>query len=264
MEKLFRSFADFLLSSSNVDCLPVNLAKIRRKHNFKKHFAQDINQRGFLLGNNIFIKGEDSRVVQRFTEAHEMMEALYLALKVERPRRFSDDEWTNFLKSKEGLCNSGAAELLMPTHFFLPIVEANGIGLATGSELASLCKTSLTATIRQMVYSDVSSCVFGYLQEGYRKSEQALIDAGKGSNLKPKLRVFRGWRSPHTEEFLCTNESFAENTSFYETLRANISGDIKYSRDKLDLKKFRGVFDTESMLVMINDIRTVLAFIHLN
>lgn len=261
-ETLFRLYARYLIQSSGIRSLPVSLRLIRERHGFQKQ-ATSMQSRGFLVGDHgIFVNSDDLPTVQRFTEAHEMMETLFLALETETPSRFSPEVRQRFLANKEYLCEQGAAELLMPANLFDPLMNGKGLSLAIGSELSNLCRTSLTATIRQMLSRDIAPCVLGYLREGYKKAEQRLVKTGQGEHLQSKLRVWKHWRSPQAKVFLCPNESFSQDTSIYQTFRANIFGQINSGHDKLDLEKIKGRYYTESMLVTIENIPTVIVLIH--
>lgn len=260
-ETLFLLYARYLIQSSGIRSLPISLRLIREHHGFQRR-AASIQSRGFLVGNSsIFVNSDDLSTVQRFTEAHELMEMLFLALEDETPSRFSPKVRQWFLANKEQLCEQGAAELLMPADLFDPLLEGKALSLATGSELSGHCRTSLTATIRRIISTDIAPCVFGYLQEGYRKSEQRLIEAGQGAHLQPELRVWKRWKSPQTKGFLCPNESFSRDTSIYQTFQSGIFGQINSGFEKLNLKKIQGVYYTESMLITIKETPTVIVLI---
>ena len=114
---MFREYARYLLRSSDACKLPISLESIRKQHGFQWHTVP-ISQRGFLIGDAIYVNSDDQLTVQRFTEAHELMELLVLALRSETPSRIETKAWPKFEKDKEQWCEQGAAELLMPERLF--------------------------------------------------------------------------------------------------------------------------------------------------
>jgi hypothetical protein len=267
---LFRLYAQYLLRSSNTWKLPVSLDRVRDRHGFRRRTAS-LDLRGFLFGDEIFINSDDATTVQRFTEAHEMMESLVVALRSEDPPRLAAHTQQELHSNKEDWCEQGAAEFLMPAELFFPLVVERGLSLATGRQLASLCQTSLTATIRRMLDADIAPCIFALLKEGFKKSQQVPSKVGQGvlwgdpADWDPpaELRVWKRWSSPQVKVFLCWNESFSRDTSIYHTLRAGNAGEIRSGHDMLDLEYIKGSHYTESMLVIIDDTPVVMALIHL-
>lgn len=127
---LFTAYAEHLLSSAAAWELPVPLEKIRKRHKLKLQ-ATSLSQRGFLLGRTIFINDDDATTVQRFTEAHELMETLTIALRSEAPSRLDPETIRVFDVEKERWCEQGAAALLLPERLFFPRVDEVGISLCS-------------------------------------------------------------------------------------------------------------------------------------
>ena len=269
-EVLFQSFAHYLLTSSDAWTLPVPLEKIRRHHGFQCHGRALLN-RGMLLGQNIFVNSDDPATVQRFTEAHEMMESLCATLRSETPSRLPTHVERSFDRYKERWCDSGAAALLMPAALVYPEVSARGMSLTAGRYFAQRWQTSLTATMRRMLDVDMEACIFALLQEGHRKREVIPSRVGQGvlwgerEHWDPpaQLRVMRWWRSPQTTSRLCHNESFLRDLSIYQTLADGVTGVVRVGRDRLDLEKIQGEYDTESLLIHIEAKATVMTLLHL-
>ncbi len=268
---LFASYADYLLSSAGAWQLPVPLEHLRDHHHIQRHAAPLLqNQRGFLLHDIVFINSDDPIAKQRFSEAHELMETLYLGLLSEQPSRFSPTTLQSFRKYKERWCERGAAELLMAGDLFFPMVRKRGVSLGLAREMSTLCLTSLTATIRRMLDADPEPCAFVLLKEGHKKNQVVPSNSGQTvlwgdpTDWDPpaELRVWKRWISPQTQVFVCPNESISRDTSVYKTLHAQ-AGVITVADDVLDLEYIKGTFSAESMLVKINNVPVVMALIHL-
>ncbi len=261
---LFQDYAAFLLEASDAYELPVPLQRIRETFHLKRHEAA-INHRGFLLNNNIFINSDDSNSVQRFTEAHELMEILVRSLNSGNEHQIQNQA------KKEQLCEFGAAELLMPTYLATPIISEFGFGLTGATQLANRCQTSLTATMRRILFLDYAPQVFAILKEGYRKSQYDPSTVGQGvlwgepDDWKPvvELRVWKRWCSPQTKQLLCINESFAKGTLASNLLISGIPGVIESKCDTLDLEYINGAYLVEGMRVTINEMPCVMLLIHL-
>jgi hypothetical protein len=268
---LFSLYAQHLLQASGIHTLPVPLAEIRATHGFQRHSAP-LPHRGFRLENSIFVNSDDSEAVQRFTEAHEIMEGLFKAIRQENPSRFPQQKAANCWQDKERWCERGAAELLMPSELFFPLVRDVGVSLEAGRVLASRCRTSLTATIRRMIDSDVAPCVFLLLREGHKKHQTVpsqdgqLVLFGSPEDWDPpaELRVWRSWRAPQVTKFICNNESISRGTSVYRTLKTDSNGAITEGCDELDMEYIKGTYHTESMKVTIGGVDTVMALVHLD
>jgi hypothetical protein len=268
---LFSSYAQHLLQTSGIHTLPVPLAEIRATHGFRRHSAP-LPHRGFRLQDSVFVNSDDSLTVQRFTEGHEIMEGFFKAIRQESPSRFPKEKATDCWPDKERWCEHGAAELLMPSELFFPLVRDAGVSLEAALTLASRCRTSLTATTRRVVESDVEPCVFMLLRKGYKKSQRVpsrdgqLVLFGNPEDWDPpaELRVWRSWSAPQVTNFVCRNESVARDTLFYQTLEAESRGVITEGWDELDMEYIKGSYYTESMKVRIGRVDTVMALIHLD
>jgi hypothetical protein len=267
---LFRDYARYLLQSSVAWKLPVPLDLIRKRHGFQRR-AASISSRGFLLGDHIFINSDDLLTVQRFTEAHELMETLVVALRAEEPSRIETNQWPKFEEEKEQWCEQGAAELLLPEDLFFPMVNNQGISLTHGRELAGFCQTSLTATLRRMLDTDLSPCVFAILREGHKKAQYVPSKVGQGVlwgnpiewDPPAELRVWRRWSSPQVDKFVCINESFSRDGLTYKALHSGVVGNVMEDYDTLDLENIKGRHHIEAMLVIIGNIPSVMTLIHL-
>jgi hypothetical protein len=269
-ETLFRAYARYLLRSAGIESLPVPLERIRERHRFQRQQAP-LAQRGFLLGDAIFINSDDTRAVQRFTEAHEMMEALVNALREEGHAHLAPGAQEEFEAKKETWCEFGAAELLMPAELFFPQVQEWGVSLKSARHLAEACQTSLTATVRRMIAVDDRPYLFVLLKEGHKKSEFVPSKVGQGvlwgepADWDPpaELRVWRRWSTANKENRVVLNESFARDGTASRALQARAFGEILSGHDELDLEFIQGRRYVEAMLVTIAREPVVMALVHL-
>lgn len=267
---LFRAYADYLRTTASCLTLPVLLDQIRNHHKFRLKKAS-LDQRGFLMGDTIFINGDDKETVQSFTQAHEMMESLVIALQTELPLRFSESVWNTFDQSKENWCEAGAAELLMPLSLFAPYVYQQGVSLQTARQLANLCQTSLIATVRRVVETSTTDCIFVLFKEGHKKNQIVPSKNGQTSlwgntsdwDPPAELRVWKHWKSSQVKTFVCPNESISRQTVIYKTLQNGVFSQVQIGNDNLDLEYIKGEKRTESMLVNIDNSQVVIALIHM-
>ena len=147
-------YADFLRDESGLsDEPPVDLAAILRRFGMPPPlYASLPGQQAVLLDDGIglmLINEDDPVTRQRFSQAHELMECVFVAHEESkdeghRAARFRD-------RVKEDLCEQGAAALLLPRSSFLREVARLGVSLDAASNLASLYQASLLATLFQMV-----------------------------------------------------------------------------------------------------------------
>ena len=266
---LFQSYANYLRTNAACFELPVPLERIRLHHKLQIKKAS-LPQRGFLLGDTIFINSDDRETVQSFTQAHEMMETLVIALQAEMPSRFPEFAWDKPDRRKEQWCEAGAAEILMPSSLFFPLVNQQGVSFQTARQLASLCQTSLIATTRRLIEASARDCVFILFKEGHKKGEivpskngqQVLWGSATDFDPPAELRVWRRWKSSNSP-FICDNESVSRQTAIYQTLQEGIVGQVYRGYDDLGLENIKGPKRTESMLVTIDNSQVVMALIHL-
>lgn len=110
----------------------------------------------------IFVNKRDSLSRQRFTEAHEFVELLYIASK-ESPG------WPGSIfdvgtREKEKLCQEGAGTILMPREATLRLMDQREPGLDLASSIAEFFDTSLTAAAYRMVELSSDECCLSVWQ----------------------------------------------------------------------------------------------------
>lgn len=268
---LFRAYAHYLIDSVDGWELPVPITVIAHKHKLCVKKAALGNQRGMIFGNSIVVNGDDLATTQAFSLAHELMELLVRALRAEQIARFSTVIQAKFEALKEGWCELGAAELLMPEPLFAPLAAIYGVSLAAGGEVATVCQTSLTATVRRLVDTDLAPCIFVHFKPGYRKSQAVPSQSGQGVlwgapeewDPPAELRVLKWWRASQVTHRLYNNKSIPRHTMVYETFETGIPGQINHGNDRLEFPKFPELVRTESMLVRIDGDLVVMAMLHL-
>ena len=269
-ETLFRDYASYLLDAAGARQLPVPLERIREACKLQRHTAP-IPQRGFLMGEAIVINSDDQATVQRFTEAHEMMETLAAVLRRYILDRLPEKMNGEFDREKEHWCEAGAAELLMPADLFFPLLPGAAPGLQTAKQLAGICRTSFTATVRRILDADRHPSIFLLLKEGHKKGQYVPSKAGQlvlwdePEDWDPpaRLRVWRYWASPQVGDFVCRNESFPSNSVVYRAFETGSPGEIVHGEEQLDLEYIKGWHEIEAMPVTISGERVVMALVNL-
>src|SRR5688572_5270561 len=117
------SFVDdytrYLLTEANAYKFPVNLKQVFQHFEISVRPAVLGNRRGLITPDlDVFYNAFDPEQVQLFSQAHELIEPLFLALQDYDLPWLADEELQGFLDDKENYCEYGAAQLLMPMEFF--------------------------------------------------------------------------------------------------------------------------------------------------
>lgn len=189
------TYVEFLRHESKLgDTPPIELPLIYKR--FGIPIPQRVpladEQQGILVDSSsglILINENDSTERQRFTEGHELMELLFVAL---QRSSYASSTPTWIWECKEKLCDWGAAELLMPRASFITWLHQFGISLDTGQSLANIYKTSLVATLIRMVQLSFDNQALVMWRYTFKSSK--LRDLGNQvSNYEPKLRIW--WSS---------------------------------------------------------------------
>jgi IrrE N-terminal-like domain len=164
------AYVEFLRAEANLGAeVPTNLSKVYRHFGMPepKRVPLDQDQQGILLDSHrglVLIRSEDSLARQRFTEGHELMEFLFDA-QADVGERLGSPPWLTEAY-KEVLCDRGAAELLMPHGLFLQDLQALGLGIGVGKQLAGRYQTSLVATLMRMVDLSDRNCALMVWRQG--------------------------------------------------------------------------------------------------
>ena len=145
-------YAAFVLEEGGARSIPVDLDAVCERFGIEwSDGALPEGTDGFSDGHagRILVNEDHAEVRRRFTRGHELVELLFTAL-VESP--VPEDVW-HFLGGahKERLCNRGGAAILLPFGLFEAEVEAAGVSVAAGRDLACRFGASLIATLIALV-----------------------------------------------------------------------------------------------------------------
>ena len=132
----------------------------------------------------ICVNAEDPEQRQRFTICHEIAH-IVLGLKSDH----ATQPWSAKRPREERLCDSFAAELLMPEALFRPLAEDSAVSLASVDELAGRFSASAVATGSRYAAAISTPCAFVLSERGkvrYTSRSRALVDV-------------RAWIDSHSE-----------------------------------------------------------------
>jgi hypothetical protein len=146
-----------------------------------------------------------------------------------------EDHWKRRFGShtKEQLCESGAASLLMPRSSFVPVVEQEGVSLHTASLLAEMYDTSLTATLFQMVRLGPGVHGLAVWRHALKPTQERLLPSGQQPSLfgdeldlsiPTKLRVWWSTSTPgQSGLFLPKHKSTPEDSLISRAYNDNVA-----------------------------------------
>jgi hypothetical protein len=261
-QQLRRGFAHYLLQEAGALTLPVPFERIRTHHGFHVR-TKPIAQRGLSLGRAIVLNEGDPPTVRRFTEGHEMMEALWTAINEELSPRWSPRFRREFLARKEPWCDEGAAEILLPEELFFPLVHQQGVSIGTAQSLAAQCQASLTATMRRMLEANTGRYIFAQMRRyPHRTRTEAASRDRKQWDRTAHLRCHRLWSSPQTPIPPPRRFVVSRYTRAYLLLRKEVYGSVERCYERLTLSGRLDAYFAESMLVDIKDCPTVMMLIY--
>lgn len=265
-------YARYLLHEAKAYQIPVSLKRIITHFGLRSSSASLPGPRALTTPTlDIFVNADDRDSVQRFSVAHELMELLFMALKGGGCPWMSQGTFAELWRAKERVCDLGAAELLMPVDLFMPLVEREGISMATAERLAEQCKVSLTAALRRIVDTNLAGCAV--IQWRFKHSKREFVPSAVGqlplfgdpTSMDPpmKLRVERVYVSSSIRKsnvFIPREKSVEDTTLVF---RAYVERVPTAGYDDLDLAKLRGRYYTENRPVAIDGQRMVLSLVHL-
>jgi Zn-dependent peptidase ImmA (M78 family) len=266
------AYVGFLRKRANLDDVsPANLPAIY------EHFGIPIpkraalpNQQGLLLipeAGLILINQDDIESRQRFTEAHELMELLFNALP-------DGKGWAAHQKgpfkhrTKEWLCNRGAADLLMPPAVFEKQAREAGVSFKVAQNLARRFMVSTTAVLVQLTrLAPYPHAVVLWRMKHKKADASHQVHPGQLSLFadlpfagpQKKLRVewvLRGENAPHIPR----NKSVPEDSLIYAAWR---DGTFTTGEEALDLGAVQGNFRSENLPFGAEEERGVLSLLEL-
>jgi hypothetical protein len=264
------AYADFLRSESGVDAAPpIDLLRIITR--FGMHaplYAQLHQQQGLIVPYHgipqIIINGTDKPTRQRFTQAHELIELLFLEL----PGDFRIDRLKSsiFGTKKEKICQIGAANLLMPEESFKFKGYQMGISFQTAELLADEYKVSLIASLLRLadVFSNKAAVVLWKMKNKPSElkkeisSEQFIMPGFDATALpSPKLRV--EWcYGKFNNHFIPDDKSIPWDSSVYCAWE---SGTYTEGEEIIPFPRYNHNVIIENKPISINDEKLILSLI---
>ena len=136
----------------------------------------------------ICVNAHDREERQRFTICHEIA---HFVLKLPSDHE-SQPWWSAKRPVAERLCDSFAAELLLPDRLFRPLAKDSSVGLSSVDALAGRLLASTTAVGFRFAAVVSTPCAFVLSEDGkvrYASRSQALVDAGAW--IEPRVELPR-------------------------------------------------------------------------
>lgn len=217
----------------------------------------------------ILVNDGDPATRQRFSEAHELIELLFSTFPPSTGWAAAAQKVGDFHhKTKEQLCNEGAAELLMPQASFLPRVLTLRISFRTARQLVPEFDVSMTAALVHMtrIGPGRHAVVLWRMKNNpteikNKTSEQQLsLFSDVFNDLPPKkLRVEWSLRGPNVP-YIPIDKSIPEDSSIYAAWQ-----DRKFTtgEDRLDLANIWGTCLCENQPFVVDGEWFILSLLHL-
>ena len=237
---------------------PVDLDPLLRHRSILKIIERKLPSSEALLfpvpgGFNMHIEAGADVVRRRFSMAHEMGHTFFFNLDRRIPNRPYNYQGTD--PEEERLCNSFAAEVLMPQEHFIVEAQAAGQGLVP---LMRLCDTYLVslraAAIRLTSVSAWDVAIVAWRRYGFRDAT--------GRYRERKVRVT--WSASPPGVFIPTRDSVADTSLI---ARAWKQGGYQLGQEELRLGSLAGSYAVECLTTSNESDRgedqTTIALIHL-
>lgn len=264
------AYADFLRSESGVDAMPpIDLSKIISRFGIHNPvFTKLPHQQGMIVPYRgipqVIINETDKSTRQRFTQAHELIELLFLEL----PGGFRIDRLKSniFGTRKEKICQIGAANLLMPGESFKPKARQLGISFRTAEILAEEYEVSLIAALFRLtdVFPNKATVILWKMKNKPSELEREIPNAQitmPGFEVSmltsPKLRV--EWcYGKFNNHFIPNYKSIPGDSSVYVAWECGI---FTESEEIIPLPRYNPKVIIENKPISINDERLILSLI---
>lgn len=251
------AYVEYLLKESGQeDSPPIDLKTILDRFSLEvvegslKESSLDIEGMNLASLGMIMVDDSDIHTRQRYTQAHELIENLILALE--------GNEYPSTLlpyiegTKKERLCDWGAARLLMPLRWFHADVQRRGIGIESAEIIATRFDTSRLATLRHMVSCYPRRCGLVVWRRAHKPTEkrsrpalnQPSLWGGQVRGPEKKVRVHwtafgRAARRYHVPR----HQSISGESLIARALE---DGELKRGRERVDLGDLKGTFEIEA------------------
>lgn len=267
LKDILEFYAEHLLREADAYFFPVDLDKVFVRYSLRVKGGFLPGQRALLTPEfDILYNSGDRETVQTFSKAHELIEALIMAVLEFDPQWISEAQIEDLLNQKEDYCEYGASMILMPMKLFKPYLEEYGYSMRTALDLARSSGLSLTAIARQMLKTRLRKAAFVVWHFAHKPSEFAtdqdiLPGFESAMSLPKKLRVERVYRSPTVSQHIPYQKSIEDTTAIAQAFQAR-GGTITTGHDSLKITGFPDRYLTESIPAAYDGQPRVMSFIY--
>jgi len=272
-----RDYGDYLRrESGQADELPVDIEAICSHFSLDvrpgqfKNSALDIDGVNLAELGIILYEESDALTRQRYTQAHELMECLIVALRGNQ-YPLSVENYLNHAAKKEKLCNWGASLLLMPLKPFNDQVSTLGLGIEAAEQISSIFETSRLATLWHQVNSYPRQCGLIIWRRALKPTQKNgppdpnQLGLWEGySPVEPVKKMRVQWsvfgRAARRLLYAPQHKSIEETSLIVE---AEKRGGLVTGNEYIDLNGIQGDFDVEAVPFLRGDQPHVLSFFYL-
>lgn len=167
-----------LLTEVGIKSAPIDPVILASCQGISGVVEEDMVAAGMLIPGDekikIVLRKKDSTARKRFTCCHEIVHTFFPDFQ-KQPQMRTDSEVGRYDRNQfvEYLCDFGAAELLMPSFLFIPLLNEQGFNVAALQSLSNLFNASCEATAIKMVKSNPSKYAMVVWVEKHKPSEKA-------------------------------------------------------------------------------------------
>jgi Zn-dependent peptidase ImmA (M78 family) len=251
LQTLIESYVEFVLVGADANLFPVDLKKVFRQYQMEV-LSAPLSGRGAVTEDlRILVNSSDKAEVQKYSQAHELMEIFISSIIECDPQCLSEKQITQLLDNKEQWCEIGASEFLMPRPLFTPLVHKSGISLQAAQSLAKAGGISLIATLRKMLKTNLRECAVILWYYGHKPTEKLKLQNGQLSfwDVTPpaKLRVHKTYSSKNID-FIRVHKSVETDSVIGQAYHLN-NGVIVRGHSYLEVTSKPGNYLTEAMRI---------------
>lgn len=222
-----------LLNEAEIAASPVNLHLLASFQRIHEIGEVDMPHAGRLIPEDahfrVEVNARHSRGKQRFSIGHEIGHTFIPSYR--RQPRIIQDMTTGLFEAgqeEEYLCDTAAAEILLPDQLFRPQAASLGCNLDAVVKLARLFDASREATARRLVEMNMWPCALAVWHVAYKKSESHVSQqlTFVGSDWKPpiqKLRLRYAVASKHFGYYLYPGLSAHDGGSLMQCFTSNVA-----------------------------------------
>lgn len=271
-----RAYGDYLRrESGQTGELPVDIKAICNHFSLNvrsgkfKNSALDIDGVNLAELGIILYEESDARTRQRYTQAHELMECLIIALRGNQ-YPLSVESYLIESAKKEKLCNWGASLLLMPPKPFKHQVSTLGLGIKAAEQIGSVFKTSRLATLWHQVNSYPRQCGLIIWKRAHKPTEKngmpdpnqlGLWEGHAPAEPVKKMRVqWSVFGRDARRVFFAPRHKSVEETSLI--VEAEKRGGLVAGSECVDLNGIQGEFDVEAVPFLRDGQPHILSLFH--